>query len=183
MDLVEQVLALHDALVSARVPHAFGGALALAYWTEEPRGTRDIDCNVFVPAADNAVVLAALPPDVEVPAGTAEQIAIEGQVRLWWNGTPLDLFFDYIRVHRAAAAGARVVPLAGRQIPVLGPVELVVFKAVFDRTKHWADIESVLSAGSVTGEELHQALVEVVGSDDPRVTRLLRTIRRTDSGN
>jgi hypothetical protein len=179
MDLVEQVLALHTALVSARVPHAFGGALALAYWTEEPRGTRDIDCNVFVPAVDNAVVLAALPSGVEVPAGTADRIAADGQVRLWWEGTPLDLFFDYASVHRAAAAGARLVPLAGTQIPVLGPVELVVFKALFDRTKDWADIEAVLAAGSTTADEVQLALVEVVGAADPRVAKLVDAARRS----
>jgi hypothetical protein len=179
MDLVEQVLALHDALVSARVPHAFGGALALAYWTEEPRGTRDIDCNVFVPASDNAVVLAALPADVDVPAGTTERIVTDGQVRLWWDGTPLDLFFDYASVHRAAAAGARLVPLAGAQIPVLGPVDVVLFKALFDRTKDWADIEAVLAAGSATAAEVRDALVQVLGEEDPRVAKLAEAARRS----
>jgi hypothetical protein len=179
MDLVEQVLVLHDALVEARIPHAFGGALALAYWTEEPRGTRDIDCNVFVPATDSAVVLQALPAGVAVPEGTADRIAVEGQVRLWWDGTPVDLFFDYASIHRAAAAGARVVPLAGVEIPVLGPVDLVVFKALFDRTKDWADIEAVLAAGSTTGDEVRRALDAVVGAEAPRVAKLAETIRRT----
>ena len=34
-------------LASARIPYAFGGALALAYWAP-PRATADIDLNVFV---------------------------------------------------------------------------------------------------------------------------------------
>jgi hypothetical protein len=181
MDLVEQVLALDAALSRARIPHAFGGALALAYWTEEPRGTRDIDCNLFVPATDSAPVLAALPPGVEVPPGTERRIAAEGQVRLWWDGTPLDLFFDYAPIHRAAAAGSRQVPLAGRQIPVLGPRELVVFKALFDRTRHWADIEAVLAAGAATEADLADALVAVVGPDDPRLAKLADAARRAVS--
>ena len=45
--LAERVVALDAAL--ADVPHAFGGALALAYYAE-PRATIDIDLNVFVPA-------------------------------------------------------------------------------------------------------------------------------------
>ena len=45
--LPERVVALDGAL--ARFPHAFGGALALAYYAE-PRATIDIDLNVFVPA-------------------------------------------------------------------------------------------------------------------------------------
>ncbi len=43
--LVEKVLALSEALTAADVPHAFGGAIALAYCTEDPRGTRDVDVN------------------------------------------------------------------------------------------------------------------------------------------
>jgi hypothetical protein len=178
MDLVEQVLELHRAFTAARVPHAFGGALALAYWTEEPRGTRDIDCNVFVPARESGQVLAALPAGVEVPPDTAAQIAATGQIRLWWDRTPLDLFFDYAPVHRAAAAGARVVPLAGTDIPVLGPVELVVFKALFDRTKDWADVEAVLAAGSTTPGQVRPALAELVGADDPRLGKLDDAARR-----
>lgn len=178
MDLVEQVLVLHAAFVQARVPHAFGGALALAYWTEEPRGTRDIDCNIFVPADDSAGVLRALPAGVEVPVGAAERVATQGQIRLWWHGTPLDLFFDYAPMHRKAAGGSRIVPLAGEDIPVLGPVELLVFKALFDRTKDWADVEAVLAAGSTTEAEVSRALRDLVGEQDPRMTKLARAARR-----
>jgi hypothetical protein len=46
--LVEKILRLDDRLAAEHVPHAFGGALALAYYTEDPRGTDDIDLNVFV---------------------------------------------------------------------------------------------------------------------------------------
>src|SRR5262249_41808856 len=41
--LAERLIAIHDSLDAAGVPHAFGGAIALAYCTEEPRGTRDLD--------------------------------------------------------------------------------------------------------------------------------------------
>jgi hypothetical protein len=40
MNLAERVLALHRALEDADVPHAFGGAIILAYATMNPRGTR-----------------------------------------------------------------------------------------------------------------------------------------------
>ena len=46
--LVDKILALHAALDDAEIPHAFGGALALAWCTERARGTIDIDLNVFV---------------------------------------------------------------------------------------------------------------------------------------
>ena len=50
MTLPERLVELHRALAARRIRHAFGGAIALAYWTLDPRGTNDIDVNVFVPA-------------------------------------------------------------------------------------------------------------------------------------
>src|SRR5947209_7381077 len=46
LTLAQRVLAIEGALPT--IPHAFGGALALAYYAE-PRATIDIDLNVFVP--------------------------------------------------------------------------------------------------------------------------------------
>ena len=48
--LVERIVAVAASLEAAEIPWALGGALALAYATNEPRGTRDIDVNVFVGA-------------------------------------------------------------------------------------------------------------------------------------
>ena len=169
--LVEKVVALADALTAGGVPHAFGGAIALAYCTEDPRGTRDVDVNAFVPASRPEPVLAALPPGVTVPSGTAEVIARDGQVRLWWDDTPVDLFLDYAPLHAQAARGSREVPFADRQIRVLGPVELVLFKALFDRPKDWVDIATVVEAGAVASGEVREGLLALVGRDDPRVMR------------
>jgi len=169
--LVEKVIALSEALTAAGVPHAFGGAIALAYCTEDPRGTRDIDVNAFVPAEDPEPVLTALPPGVTVPIGTADVLAREGQVRLWWDDTPVDLFLDYAPLHAQAARGTRLVPFAGREIRVLGPVELILFKALFDRPKDWVDIATVVEAGAVDRSRARTDLVTLVGRDDPRVER------------
>lgn len=167
--LVQKVLDLSRALTEADVPHAFGGALALAYCTEDPRGTRDIDVNAFVPATAPKPVLAALPAGVRVPPGTAACISEEGQVRLWWDDTPVDLFLDYAPLHAQAARGARTVPFAGTQIHVLGPVELVLFKALFDRPKDWVDIATVVEARAVDRRRVRRDLVRLLGADDARV--------------
>ena len=169
--LVEKVLALSAGLSSGGVAHAFGGAIALAYCTEDPRGTRDVDVNAFVPASRPEPVLEALPSAVTVPPGTADVIARDGQVRLWWDDTPVDLFLDYAPLHAQAARGSRAVPFAGRQIRVLGPVELVLFKALYDRPKDWVDIATVVEAGAVDLEGVRDGLVALVGQDDPRVER------------
>ena len=44
--LVRKIVRLDELLTQARIPHAFGGAFALAYHTREPRGTIDIDVNI-----------------------------------------------------------------------------------------------------------------------------------------
>lgn len=61
---------------------------------------------------------------------------------------------------------------------MLGPVELVVFKVLFDRTKDWADVEAVLAAGSATAAEVEAPLVALLGADDPGVVRLAEAASR-----
>ena len=46
----EKIVAIEGALALADIPHAFGGANALAYYGT-PRATADIDLNVFVPSS------------------------------------------------------------------------------------------------------------------------------------
>jgi hypothetical protein len=179
--LPEKVVALHQGLANKRIPHAFGGAIALAYWTQDPRGTSDIDLNVFVPAADSSVVLEALPVGVAHPDGTAEVIARDGQIRLWWDETPIDLFFDYVPVHADAARHSREVPFAGTNIPILGPTELTVFKVMFDRTRDWADIEAMVSASTVDLDAVRTQLRSMLEANDARFDRLSEAVRRAES--
>lgn len=172
MTLVERLLALDAALDAAALPHAFGGAIALAYATEEPRGTRGLDVNVFVPTAQAARVLAALPAGVR--SGDEDRAALErdGQRRLFWDDTPVDVFLDSAPIHARAARTRRLVPFASHEIPVLAPTELAVFKALFDRTKDWADIEAMLAAGALDRDELAARLRGMLGAEDHRVARL-----------
>ena len=176
--LAERLLELHRRLSSAGIEHAFGGAIALAYWTLEPRGTRDIDVNIFVAAAECEPALAALPPEIHHDAGTVEVIRQEGQIRLWWDDTPIDLFFNYEAIHERAARNRRSVPFEGEQIPVLGPVELALFKAMFDRTRDWADIEAMAAAGNLDVDAVRDELESLVGQDDPRIARLQEALQR-----
>lgn len=181
MTLPEKIVALHRALAKKRIRHAFGGAIALAYWTRDPRGTSDIDLNVFVPATESGPALAALPTGVARPAGTAEAIAADGQIRLWWGETPVDLFFDYEPVHADAARHARRVPFAGTRIPVLGPVELTVFKVMLDRTRDWADVEAMVAAKTVDLEAVRATLGTLIEADDHRFERLTEAVRRAQA--
>jgi hypothetical protein len=179
--LPERLLELHRALARRRIPHAFGGAIALAYWTLDPRGTSDIDVNVFIPAVDAERLLRALPQGVEQPEGTAETIAREGQIRLWWDETPVDLFFDYVPIHDDAKRNRRRVPFEGTRIPVLGPTELAVFKVMFDRTRDWADVEAMIGAGTLNLDAVKSALRTLIDRGDERFARLDEAARRASA--
>jgi hypothetical protein len=179
--LPERLVALHKALAARRIGHAFGGAIALAYWTQDPRGTVDIDVNVFLPATKADRVLRALPRGVAQPEEAAETIARDGQIRLWWDEVPVDIFFEYVPIHVDAARNRRRVPFAGTRIPVLGPAELAVFKVMFDRTQDWADIEAMLAAGTLDVEAVRAELATLLDRGDERFARLDEAVRRAGS--
>lgn len=169
--LPDKVVAIHDGLRGARIGHAFGGALALAYYAE-PRATIDIDLNVFVAPAQHGAVHAALRPLGVADDVDAAALARDGQCRWWWGRTPVDLFFAYDELHDAMRTDARTVPFGEATIPILSPEHLSVCKAVFDRPKDWLDIEQIL----VCEDDLDVVAVErwlarIAGPSDRRTQR------------
>lgn len=171
MTLVERIIALAAALDEADLDWALGGALALAFATEEPRGTRDIDINVFVATNEVERVFDALPAGVL--RGRAERRAVlaDDQVRLWWDDTPIDLFFAASDFHFDVATRCELVNFSGRKVPVLCAEDLAVFKAMFDRPKDWVDIAEMVAAGALDPGLAAARLRSVLG-DDARVERL-----------
>ena len=180
MTLPQRLLELHRALAKRRVPHAFGGAIALAYWTLDPRGTNDIDLNIFVAPQDSQRGLRALPEAVAQPEDTAAAIARDGQVRLWWDEVPIDLFFSYLPIHADAARHRLTVRFADGRIPILGPIELAAFKVRFDRTRDWADIEAMIAAETLDLDALDSGLRSLLEPNDPRFARLREAERRAE---
>ncbi len=169
--LAERIIEIHRSLESARIRHAFGGALALAWCTQRPRGTSDIDLNVFlgVDAVDR--LLGAL-PDAVVP--TEEQRTLlerDGQARLWWADTPVDVFLATTPFHDDALLRVVHHEFAGASVPFLSCTDLAVFKAFFDRTKDWADLEEMVAAGSLDHERVLGVLVTYLDVGDPRIRR------------
>jgi hypothetical protein len=174
--LPEKIVAIDARLREARIAHAFGGALALAYYAE-PRTTIDIDVNLFVePSAFRAVADAVGPLGVRTDVD-ARALERDGQCRLWWERTPLDLFFAYDEIHEAMRRGARIVPFGEDRLPILSPEHLLVCKAVFDRPKDWLDIEQVLvSVERIDVVEMRGWLERLVGSSDHRAQRFEQAV-------
>jgi hypothetical protein len=173
VNLPEKVAAIHDALAAAGVPHAFGGALALAWCTQRARGTIDVDVNVFVAPGRACDVVDALPDGVAWDDADLERIERDGQARLWWDTTPVDVFFNTTDFHEGAADRSRLEPFMDRDVPFLSCRDLAVFKAFFNRTKDWADLEEMHDAGTLDIDAVVGVLVRLLGADDERVRRLL----------
>ncbi len=180
--LPEKVTAVHDRLDRAGIPHAFGGAMALAYYAE-PRTTIDIDLNVFLPPQDYPRVREALEPigvGDDVDAAALER---EGQCRLWWGRNPVDLFFASIPLHEAMRRHIRTVPFGEDELPILAPEHLAACKAIFNRAKDWLDIEQILvSVEHLDTDEVERWLDEILGAGDPRARRFDRLARELRGG-
>jgi hypothetical protein len=171
--LADKIVAIHRALATARLPHAFGGALALAWCTQRARGTIDIDVNVFVPVDRLDELLAAFPNEVVCSDDDRALLQRDGQARLWWGTTPVDVFLNTTPFHDAVAMRSRRELFNGAEVPFLSCTDLAVFKAFFNRTKDWADLEEMAVAGTLDRQRVVGVLAEYLGIDDQRVTRVL----------
>ena len=172
MSLPEKIVALHHSLKAAELPHAFGGALALAWCTLRARGTIDIDINIFVDASQMEAVLAALPSAVEASPKQRKELLRDGQVRLWWEETPVDIFLNTTDFHRQAAERVRLEQFMGEAIPFLDCGDLAVLKAFFNRSQDWADLEAMAVAGTLDVDRVSAVLIHYLGADDERIEKL-----------
>lgn len=170
--LADKIVHLHDQLEQHSIPHAFGGALALAWCTQQARGTIDIDINIFLDPADVAQLLEALPKPITWSDSEEAALTRDGQVRLWWDSTPVDVFMNTTLYHDMLAQRIRVERFNNGDIPFLGCDDVAVFKAFFNRTKDWADIEAMIDINSVDTHRVLGVLVDYLGPTDERVERL-----------
>jgi hypothetical protein len=176
--LPDKIVALDRALAGAKIDHAFGGALALAYYAE-PRATVDVDINVFVAPDEHDGVFAAIGPlGVERP-DDEDHLVRDGQSRWRWGRNPVDLFFANDPIHAAMRRDVRKVPFGDQRIPILSPEHLIICKVVFDRPKDWLDIEQILlTEADLDHGEIERWLDKALDAADPRRQRLRELTER-----
>lgn len=176
--LSKKVAALHQALAGARLPHAFAGVIALAYYGE-PKATDEIELEVVAEADRWPVVRVALAPlGIDVGADVAA-LEREGQLSLRWDRNPMQLTFAADHFHQEMRRASRRAPFAGKTIPILAPEHLAACKAIFDRPEDWIAIEQMIVATDPLDlPEVEAWLEELAGEDDQRLRRLRETIDR-----
>lgn len=175
--LSSRIVAVHEMLDSMRVPHQFGGAIALA-WYRSPRATTDIDLNVTLAPSEATPVLGALLHlGVSISSSDRALIERDGQARLDWDGSYLDLFFATLDLHREMATCSREVAFGPVRIPILSPEHLIICKAIFDRPKDWVDVEEIVGWGTeVDGETVLRWIDELLGADSAQHERLIELL-------
>jgi hypothetical protein len=166
---VERVLTLTSDFERAGIPYAVGGAIALAYYAE-PRATKDIDVNIFLPESEAERVLKiaiSLGAQFDLDRMTM-RVRHEGQVRLPWDPVPeIDLFFSTVPFHDSCQARSRRVPFDGGDITVLSGEDLAICKIIFDRPKDWPDIRQMVAmqGPAFDVEYVRYWLREILGED------------------
>jgi hypothetical protein len=175
--LSSRIVAVHEMLDSLHVPHQFGGAIALA-WYRSPRATTDIDLNITLAPSEAEPVLGALRHlGVSISDTERATIARDGQARLDWDGSYLDLFFATLDLHREMASRSHEVSFGPVPIPILAPEHLIVCKAIFDRPKDWVDIEEILAWGTEVDEMVVLRWIgELLGDESAQYVRLARLL-------
>ena len=177
--LTERLFRIARALAYAGIPHAFGGAIALGYHAE-PRATTDLDINIFLSEFESRPVLAAL-ETVGMAIDHDRTVALierDGQTRLRWDDTPIDLFFVTVPFLAACATRIRDVSLRGETIHILSAEDLVVCKVLFNRPRDWVDIGGVIMMRAHTLDVgyILAWLDDMLGPTDERVVRFRRLV-------
>lgn len=175
MSLVRFVLAVHEHLDASRVPHAFGGALALAYYGQ-PRATIDVDLNVFVDLEDEREVTGILRSAGLEPEDAAPSAPIGGRRYVQAGGPTLDVFLDLDPTYRAIRDRVVRHPFGSErtELPFLSAEDLVAFKLSFGRARDWVDVEDVVCNGTPLDVEVIEATLLALRGPHmhPRLARL-----------
>ena len=171
-DPIDVASRLADALERDGLPYAIGGALAHGYWGV-PRGTLDVDVNIFVTSDDVEAVLGALVSiGCEVDAEESRKRAAKrGDLEAWLGEVRIDVFLSSIPAHELARKRIAWVTLGDRErTPILSAEDVVFFKLLFWRSKDKADIESILASrlGSFDIEYVKRGLSDALPEDDLR---------------
>lgn len=170
----ENAQRIADALEAAGLPYAIGGALALAI-AGVPRGTADVDVNVFVGEERvRTVIDVLLGLGIEVDEAAAiPRAQRDGMFVGRWNGMRIDVFLPSIPfAHEASQTRIRVTDDTGWSGWFLSAEAIAVFKLLFFRGKDLVDLERLVAVrGALDRGYVRRWIVDMMGEADERVLR------------
>ncbi len=171
---VEAAQRIADALEQAGISHAIGGALALAV-AGVPRGTADVDVNVFV-SGDRVLgaieIFRALGVGID-SAAAVTRAEREGMFVGRWDGMRIDVFLPSIPFAREAElTRIRVTDGTGWSGWFLSAEALTIFKLLFFRSKDIVDLERLIAVRpELDRAYVRRWIVEMMGEDDERTAK------------
>lgn len=169
-DAAQQLASLLEA---HDVPYAIGGALALAV-AGVPRGTADVDINVFV-ELDRLSELISLLSSLGVvldPESARIRAQRDGMFVGRWDGMRIDVFLPSIEFAREAErTRIRVTGPDGWSGWFLSPEALAVFKLLFFRGKDIVDLERLVAVRPDLDRGWIRAHIAEMMGDDERVQK------------
>jgi hypothetical protein len=174
-----------DELGIAGISHAIGGALALAI-AGVPRGTADVDINVFVSEDRVRSVMKILTGvGIEIDFEAAEREAhTRGMFIGRWDGMRIDVFLPSIPfAFEAERTRIRVTDAAGWSGWFLAAEAVTVFKLLFFRGKDVVDLERLVAVRpELDRAYVRRWIVDMMGEDDERTVKWDEIVRRFGPG-
>jgi hypothetical protein len=173
--------ALAAALEAAAIPYAIGVALALAI-AGVPRGTADVDINVFVSEhrlEEVFVTLETLGIAINRPDAIA-RTERDGMFIGRWDGMRIDVFLPSIPFAKEAeATRIRIEDDSGWAGWFLSAEAVCVFKLLFFRGKDMVDLERLVAVRpELDTTYVRRWLVDMMGDADARVQRWDEIVKR-----
>ncbi len=177
---VENALRIAAELDARGIPYAIGGAIAFGIWAV-PRGTVDVDVDVFVDPTQQEPVFDALAAVGVVLDRTeaAVRATRDGMYVGRLDGMRVDVFVPSLPFYDEAARTR--VRYAGHSQAAwfLSAEAIAVFKLLFFRGKDIVDLERLVA---VQGQRLDAAyvrrwIVDMLGETDERVRRWDQLVR------
>lgn len=142
--LTDALLAVHDILDAAGVPHALCGGLAANLYRDEVRATSDVDLAVAVGPAR----LVDLARTFARSGWKAEPYWRRGQqLRLSRRGLPrVDCLIATTDFERAAVDRSVTVEIEGHPLRVLTAEDLIVYKLIAGRARDYEAVAAIINA-------------------------------------
>ena len=171
--VVDVACQLAERLEKCGCDYAFGGAIALGYWTE-PRGTVDVDVTLYLSVKElnqTIAVLRAVGADFS-EAEVRKSLAEHAFCRLKFLDRRLDVFLPIAVIYEAARPRRRRVEMGTGTAFIWDAETLCVFKLMFFRRKDLTDVEAILrdQGAALDRDWVEERLLEMYGNRDPRLS-------------